>query len=71
MPAPALQPAALSPSPAAAAVAAPAPAEPVRERSIGRFTARDYGYVKREILRIVIIALAMLVIVVVLSFFLP
>jgi hypothetical protein len=41
------------------------------QRSIGRFTARDYSYVRREMLRVVIIALAMFVLIVVLSFFLP
>jgi hypothetical protein len=50
---------------------APATAQPVKERSLSRFTARDYSYVRRELVRIAIIAAAMLVIIVVLSFFLP
>jgi len=56
-------------------MAAPAPsapaAEPARERSLSRFTARDYSYVRRELIRIVIIAVAMLILILVLSFFLP
>ena len=46
-------------------------AERTRVRSLSRFTVRDYTYVRRELMRIVIIAIAMLVVIVVLSFFLP
>jgi hypothetical protein len=49
----------------------PAPAEPARERSISRFTARDYTYVRREIVRIAVLALGILILIVILSFFLP
>jgi hypothetical protein len=50
---------------------APATDEPVRERTLNRFTARDYSYVRRELLRIAILASAILVLIVILSFFLP
>lgn len=50
---------------------AQAAVEPVKERSLSRFTARDYTYVRRELVRIAIIATAMLIIIFVLSFFLP
>jgi hypothetical protein len=60
---------------AAAAAAAPAaaPVEPrkERERPVTRFTARDYTYVRRELRRIVILAAAITIAIVVLSFFLP
>ena len=74
--APTAQPSPITPIPTAASPAAEpavavAPAKLERERSISRFTARDYSYVKREMVRIVIFALAMFVIIVVLSFFLP
>jgi len=66
-------PATATPSVATMAVPTPAAptAEPVRERSLSRFTARDYSYVRRELIRIVIIAAAMLILILVLSFFLP
>jgi len=57
-----------------AAVVAPASvAEPrkERERTVTRFTARDYTYVRRELRRIAILAAAIIVAIVVLSFFLP
>ena len=55
-----------------AAMAAPSPAPAsMRERAAARFTARDYGYVRRELLRIALLATAVLVAIVVLSFFLP
>lgn len=63
---------------------APRPARPVapvlpmatsraeaRERSVTRFTARDYTYVRREIQRIVILATAIVIAIIVISFFLP
>lgn len=53
------------------AVAAPGAAEPARERSVTRFSTRDYTYVRREIRRIVLLAGVILVLIVVLSFFLP
>jgi hypothetical protein len=60
---------------AAATAAAPPvttqPTQPERERSLSRFTARDYRYVQREMVRIAVFALAMFIIIVVLSFFLP
>ena len=51
--------------------AALAAAERTRARALSRFTVRDYTYVRRELARIVVIAVAMLVIIIVLSFFLP
>jgi hypothetical protein len=58
---------AVAQSPLATAAPAPAP----RERSISRFTARDYSYVRRELVRIAILAVGIFVLIVVLSFFLP
>jgi hypothetical protein len=57
--------------PAGPVYAAPAPAAEVRERTVTRFTARDYGYVRRELQRILILAAAVIVTIVILSFFLP
>lgn len=57
-----------------AVVVAPAPpAQPPRERerTVTRFTTRDYTYVGRELRRIVILATAIIIAIVVLSFFLP
>jgi hypothetical protein len=62
--APAAPPAAGQPPPAAAAAQ-------VREPSVTRFTARDYTYVRRELRRIAILAVVMVITIVVLSFFLP
>jgi len=50
---------------------APAPPAPTRERAFNRFTARDYTYVRRELLRIVVLATAILILIFILSFFLP
>jgi hypothetical protein len=47
------------------------PVAPPRERTISRFTARDYTYVRRELVRIVLLASAIFVLIVILSFFLP
>ncbi len=59
--------------PVAAPVAATTPgvAERPREVSAPRFSARDYGYVRREIRRIILLATAIIIVIVVLSFFLP
>ena len=70
-------PAPLDPlAPVSSVGVAPAiPAEQVREhirdRQITRFTARDYSYVKRELMRIAVLATAVIVAIVVISFFLP
>jgi hypothetical protein len=56
-------------APEAAPAVTPAPAG--RERSISRFTPRDYSYVRRELIRISILAVAIMITIVVLSFFLP
>ncbi len=70
-------PAPLDPlAPVSSVGVAPAiPAEQVREhirdRQITRFTARDYSYVKRELMRIAVLATAIIVAIVVISFFLP
>ena len=58
----------VSATPAPEAPAQPAPA---RERAFNRFTARDYTYVRRELLRIVVLATAILILIFILSFFLP
>ena len=59
--------------PRAVVVAPPRAAEPPRERerTVTRFTARDYTYVGRELRRIAILAVAIIIAIVVLSFFLP
>jgi len=62
---PLLTPAAPS-TPVAAATPKTTPA-----RSLSRFTARDYSYVRRELVRIAILAVLVLTTIVVLSFFLP
>ena len=56
---------------AVVAPAAVAEARKERERTVTRFTARDYTYVRRELRRIAILAAAIIVAIVVLSFFLP
>ena len=56
-------------APVAATTAGVAP-QP-REASAPRFSARDYGYVRREIRRIILLATAIIIVIVVLSFFLP
>jgi hypothetical protein len=43
----------------------------VREPSVTRFTARDYTYVRKELQRIAILAGAIIIVIIVLSFFLP
>lgn len=69
------------PAPAEAptrAVAAPLPVAPAGEREVerprrrvGRRTTRDYTYVSRDVRRVLILATAVLITIVVLSFFLP
>ncbi len=50
-----------------------APSAPARadEPSVTRFSERDYSYVRREFQRIALLATAIIVTIVVLSFFLP
>jgi len=57
-------------APRPVAVAAQAP-ERARETSVTRFSARDYTYVRRELVRIALLASAIVVAIIVLSFFLP
>ena len=59
--------------PVAAPVAATTTGEAPRPReaSAPRFSARDYGYVRREIRRILLLATAIIIVIVILSFFLP
>ncbi len=57
-----------APPPAAAAAQEPATSRP---RQGSRFTHRDYAYVRRDVQRIAILALAIIVAIVILSFFLP
>ena len=68
MPPPVAAGTAIATAPAPDVVAQPAPA---RERAFNRFTQRDYTYVRRELLRIVVLAAAIFVLIVILSFFLP
>jgi len=56
---------------APAPLATATPLSATRERTISRFTARDYSYVRRELVRIAILAVGVFVVIVVLSFFLP
>ena len=71
VPPPAARPAPVQPVASPAAATAPVRVDAPRERSISRFTARDYTYVRRELLRIVILAIGIMTVLVVLSFFLP
>jgi hypothetical protein len=71
VPPPAASPAAVQPMAGPALAPPPAASEAPRERSISRFSARDYSYVRRELLRIAVLAVAIFVLIVVLSFFLP
>jgi hypothetical protein len=50
---------------------APSAPDPARDRPAGRSSTRDYSYVRREITRILVLASAVLITIVVLSFFLP
>lgn len=68
-----------APSVAAPAARAVAPtmamaspgAKPAEERTVARPATRDYGYVRLELQRIAALAIAILLVIVVLSFFLP
>jgi len=62
-------PAATTPAPAPEA--APRPIARKAEPTVTRFSARDYTYVRRELQRIIILATFIVVLIVVLSFFLP
>ena len=63
-------PAPAQPSPAA--TPSPAAPPPAPEPSVtGRLSARDYTYVRRELVRIAVLASAIIATIVVLSFFLP
>ena len=54
------------------AAAAPEPqAEPARFRGTARRVAEDYSYVRRDLQRIAVLATAVIVAIIVLSFFLP
>lgn len=70
-PPPPARPAAVQPVAGPAVSAAPAPSTVQRDRSISRFSARDYSYVRRELVRIAVLAVGIFVLIVVLSFFLP
>ncbi len=65
-----------APAPPAPPSAPPVPTAPLGavsepEPSVTRFSARDYGYVRRELQRIVVLAVAIFATIIVLSFFLP
>ena len=51
--------------------AAPAEAESEPEPSVTRFASRDFTYVRRELRNILLLAGAIIITIVVLSFFLP
>lgn len=51
--------------------AAPAEAESEPEPSVTRFASRDFTYVRRELRNIILLAGAIIITIVVLSFFLP
>lgn len=70
-PPPPARPAAVQPVAGPAVSPAPAPSTVPRDRSISRFSARDYSYVRRELVRIAVLAVGIFVLIVVLSFFLP
>ncbi len=58
----------VTPQPVAATPRAP---ERAGEPSVTRFSSRDYTYVRRELQRIALLAGAIIVIIIILSFFLP
>ena len=57
--------------PVAVAAAGEAPAAPRERTPVSKLTRRDYTYVRSDIRRIIILAGAILITIVVLSFFLP
>ena len=46
-------------------------AQPAAEKSMSRAKQRDYSYVRREVQRIAVLAAAIFVVIIVLSFFVP
>lgn len=70
MPPPVATPAAQPVTPQAVAATPRAP-ERAGEPSVTRFSSRDYSYVRRELQRIALLAGAIIVIIIVLSFFFP
>ncbi len=59
------------PAPLPVAVATSGAPERAREPSVTRFSVRDYTYVRRDLQRIILLAGAIIIAIVVLSFFLP
>lgn len=57
--------------PIAVAAAGEAPTAPQERTAVSRVTRRDYSYVRRDLQRLLILAGAVLITIVVLSFFLP
>ena len=57
--------------PVAVAAAGEAPTAPRERTAVSKLTRRDYSYVRRDLQRIIILAGAILIAIVVLSFFLP
>ena len=53
------------------AVAPPGETDSPRQRTAGRAITRDYSYVRRDLQRIILLAVIVLTTIVVLSFFLP
>lgn len=70
MPPPVATPAAQPVKPQAVAATPSAP-ERADEPSVTRFSTRDYSYVQRELQRIALLATAIIVVIIVLSFFFP
>ena len=70
-PIPMQAPAAETAPPPPRAAAAAQEALPSRPRPGSRFTQRDYAYVRRDVQRIVVLAVLVIIAIVVLSFFLP
>ncbi len=57
--------------PVAVAAAGEAPAAPRERTAVSKITRRDYSYVRRDLQRLLILAGAVIITIVVLSFFLP
>jgi len=57
--------------PIAVSAAGEAPTAPRERTAVSRLTRRDYSYVRRDLQRIIILAGAVIIAIVVLSFFLP
>ena len=68
---PPIAPPAAQPVTPQAVAATPRAPEHTGEPSVTRFSSRDYSYVRRELQRIALLAGAIIVVIIVLSFFFP